>query len=243
MTTIIRIVIALLMSLFLTSCEFDINLGNFGSGKKGNGKVVNDSRKITQKFTEISAAAGLKVYVTQADKFNIQVEADENVIDLINTTIKNGKLRINTSKNIGAATKNIYVTLPTITKLEGSSGTLLRTKNTINTSELEVDGSSGAVLEIDVVANEIDIEGSSGSTLRLSGSSNEAEIDVSSGSFINANELQTQNCNADASSGGNIKVMVERSLVAEASSGGNISYKGNPNVKTKKSVSGSVHQY
>ena len=50
-------------------------------------------------------------------------------------------------------------------------------------------------------------------------------------------------CNAGASSGGNVKIMVAKSLVADASSGGNISYSGEPNVSQKKSVSGSVHQY
>jgi hypothetical protein len=243
MTTIVRIAFALLMTIFLSSCGFDIQIGDFGSGEKGNGNVVTDSRKITEEFTKVSASEGLVVYVTQAEEFSIEVEADDNVIDLIDTKIKNGKLRINTSKNIGHATKNIYVSLPKVTALAGSSGSHLETKNAIKTAELEVDGSSGAILELEVVSNEIDIDASSGANLRISGTANEALIDVSSGGNINAKNLQTQNCNADASSGGNVKVQVSRSLVADASSGGNISYSGDPTVETKKSVSGSVHQY
>ncbi len=243
MTTIVRIAIALLMSIFLSSCGFDIQIGDFGTGKKGNGKIVTDSRKITEDFTKVSASEGLIVYVTQADEFSIEVEADDNVIDLIATDIKNGKLRIHASENIGNATKNIYVSLPKVTALASSSGAHLKSKNTIKASELEVDGSSGAVLEIEVVSNEIDIDAASGANLRVAGTSGEAIIDVSSGGNINAKDLLTQNCNADASSGGNVKIQVSRSLVADASSGGNISYSGDPTVETKKSVSGSVHQY
>lgn len=243
MTTIVRIAIALLMSIFLSSCGFDLQIGDFGTGKKGSGNIVTDSRKITEDFTKVSAGEGLMVYVTQADEFSIKVEADDNVIDLITTNIKDGKLRIRTSKNIGNATKNIFVSLPKVSALASSSGAHLETKNTIKASELEVDGSSGAILEIEVVSNEIDIDASSGANLRISGTADEALIDVSSGGNINAKNLQTQNCNADASSGGNIKVMVSRSLIADASSGGNISYSGDPTVETKKSVSGSVHQY
>lgn len=243
MTTIVRIAIALLMSIFLSSCGFDIQIGDFGTGEKGNGNVVTDTRKITEDFTKVSAAEGLIVYVTQADDFSIEVEADDNVIDLISTTIKDGKLRIKTNKNIGDATKNIYVSLPKVTGLASSSGAQLKSKNTIKAAELEVDGSSGAVLQLEVVSNEIDIDADSGANLRISGTTDEARIDVSSGGNINAKNLQTQSCNADASSGGTVKVQVERNLIADASSGGNISYAGDPTVESKKSVSGSVHRY
>jgi len=243
MTTIVRIAIALLISLFLSSCGFDIQIGDFGTGKKGNGNVVTDSRKITDDFTKVSASEGLNVYVTQADDFSIDIEADDNIIDLIATDINNGKLRIHTLENIGDATKNIYVSLPEVTVLAASSGAHLETKSTIKASELEVDGSSGAVLELMIVSNEIDIDVSQGSNLNISGSSDEAVVDVSSGGNINAKNLETQNCNAEASSGGNVRIQVSQSLVADAGSGGNISYSGDPTVEAKKSVSGSVHQY
>jgi len=79
--------------------------------------------------------------------------------------------------------------------------------------------------------------------LNISGTADDAIVDVSSGGNVNAKNLATQTCDADASSGGNVKIQVAKSLVADASSGGNISYSGEPNVQKKKSVSGSVHKY
>lgn len=243
MTTLVRIAIALLMSIFLSSCGFDIQIGDFGSGKKGNGNIATDTRSVTDDFTRVSASEGLAVYVTQADEFSIEVEADENIIDLIATDIKNGRLRVHAHENIGSATKNVYVTLPKITALTSSSGAHLETKNTIRTNELEIDGSSGAVLEIEVVANEIEIDASQGARLNISGNADDAVVDVSSGGTINARDLQTKNCNAEASTGGHVKIQVSQNLYADAGSGGNISYSGDPSVEKKKSVSGSVHKY
>ncbi len=243
MTTLVRIAIAFLVSIFLSSCGFDIQIGDFGTGKKGNGNIVTENRTITDEFTKVSASEGLQVYVTQAADFKIDVEADENIIDLIATDITNGKLRIHARENIGNATKKIYVSLPKITALAGSSGSHLSTKNTINTNNLRVDGSSGAILDLEITASEIDIAASSGANLNVSGTTDEAEVAVSSGGNINAKDLQTNYCNAEASSGGNVKIMVSKSLTADASSGGNISYSGNPTVEKKKSLSGSVHQY
>lgn len=243
MTTLARIAIALVVSIFLSSCGFDIQIGDFGTGKKGNGNVVTDSRAVSDEFTRVSASEGLMVYVTQAEDFAIEVEADDNIIDLIRTDIKNGKLRIHAEENIGKATKNIYISLPKITELHASSGSHLETKNVVRSNELTIDGSSGAVLEVDLVAQELEIDASSGANIEISGTADNADVDVSSGGNINAKDLETKTCTADASSGGNVKIQVSKSLMADASSGGNISYSGDPTVEKKKSVSGSVHKY
>jgi len=232
MTTLARIALALIIAIFFSSCKFDVN---FGSGKKGNGEVVIETREVTDDFTIVSASEGIQVYVTQGDDFEIEVEGDENIIDLIGTDIKNNKLRIHTIENIGSATKKVYVTLPEITSLRGSSGANLQTKNTISSKEITVDGSSGASLNIEVTTNEIEIEASSGASLKISGEADKADVDVSSGGSIHAKKLETQNCNAEASSGGNVSIHVSESLYADASSGGNISYSGDADVEKKKS--------
>ncbi|NNE02931.1 MAG: DUF2807 domain-containing protein, partial [Eudoraea sp.] len=159
MTTLAKFAIAVLMALFLSSCVFDMN---FGEGKRGNGDVVKDDRQVTQDFTIISASEGLDVYVTQGDDFEIMVEADENIIDLIGTDIKNGKLRIHAIENIGRATKMVYVTLPTITELSASSGSDLVTKNMIRADKISLGASSGAGMKIELVAEDVDADSSSG---------------------------------------------------------------------------------
>lgn len=243
MTTLIRIAVATLMALFLASCGFDINISDFGPGEKGNGTVVSENRKITEDFTEVTVSEGLRVYVSQADDFNIEVEADENIIDLIATDIKNGRLHVHARENIGNATKKIYVSLPEITALKSSSGSQLRSEGIVKSDKLEVDGSSGALIQLELTANDLEIDASSGANLSISGEADHAEVDVSSGGNINAKELLTQRCNADASSGGNLKIQVSESLTADANTGGNIGYSGEPKVQKKKSFSGSVHQY
>ncbi len=239
MTTLARITIAFLIALFLSSCGFDINLG---PGKKGNGIVTKDSREITGKFTAVSASEGLDVYVTQADEFKITVEADENIIDLIGTDIKNGKLRIHARENIGRATKKVFVSLPEVTELESSSGADLTVKNDLSADRLELGASSGSGIEINLKANNVKADASSGANIQLSGEANDLEIYASSGAGIKAKDLSVKTCNAQVSSGADISINVSDALIADASSGGNISYSGEANVEQKKSVSGSVRK-
>ncbi|MBM1107686.1 DUF2807 domain-containing protein [Aurantibacter crassamenti] len=243
MTTLSRIAIGFILAFLATSCGFDINIADFGTGVKGSGDIVTDTRKVTDDFTEISTSEGIQVYITQSKDFKIKVEADSNIIDLIGTDIKDGKLRIHAIENIGRATKKVYVTLPAITALKSSSGSHLDAEGTIHTDKLKIDSSSGSGIEIEVVVDELDIDASSGANLNISGKTNMLNVDGSSGANINTKGLQSKICDADASSGSNIAVNVSDRLTADASSGGNIAYAGDPTVKKNKSVSGSVHQY
>ncbi len=240
MTTLAKIAIAILLALFTSSCAFDIS---FGEGKRGNGQVVEESREVTDEFTVVYASEGLDVFVTQGDNFSINVEADENIIELIGTDIRDGRLKVHAIENIGRATKNVYVTLPVVDALETSSGADLIAQNTITSDKIELEASSGSDLEVEVDASEVVAETSSGADIKVSGRTEMLYADASSGSDIKARGLLAKRCNADASSGADISVNVSESLVADASSGADISYTGEASVQKKKSVSGSVHKY
>ena len=237
MTTLVKITLAFLLALFLSSCGFDINLG---AGISGNGNITEEAREISEDFSVVSASEGIAVYINQADSFTITVEADENVINLIGTDIKDGELRIHAIKNIGRATKKVYVSLPEISGLEASSGADLTIQNSISSDRIKLNGSSGAMLKVDITANDIKVDVSSGANIKLSGDAELLHVSASSGGAIKATDLSVKTCYADASSGADININVSESLTAEASSGGNVSYTGDANVQKKNSVSGNI---
>lgn len=243
MTTVVRITIALALALFLSSCGFNLNLDNFGSGKKGSGVVVEEIREVTDEFTQVHASEGIDVYVTQDSEFSISVEADDNIIDLIATEVKNGKLKIHAIENIGNATKKVFVTLPEISGLLSSSGAHLTAQNKISATNLLLDASSGAHINAETSSDKLEIDASSGANIDVSGEAYEAYVDGSSGANVRGKNLMTKECRAEASSGANINIHVSESLTADASSGGNISYSGNASVSKTKSVSGNVNKY
>jgi hypothetical protein len=239
MTTLARFTIAIILAILASSCMMDVN---FGSGVTGNGDVVEETREISEDFTAVSASEGLDVFVTQGEDFKIRVEADENVIDLIGTDIRDGKLKIHAIENIGRATKKIYVSLPEVTSLEASSGADLIGEGLIEADKVSLDSSSGAGLKVEIVADQIEADCSSGANIRLGGRANLFYADASSGSDIKAIDLEAKVCRANASSGADIRVNVTQELTADASSGADIGYSGDPRVDSRKSASGSVYK-
>jgi hypothetical protein len=172
------------------------------------------------------------------------VEADENLMEFIETNVEGGKLRIRSIQNIGRAkAKKVHVTYVSLTSIEASSGADVIGNSVIKSESLNLDSSSGADLELEILSKEVFAETSSGSDMKLSGKATTLRAKASSGSDLNAKELEVATCNADASSGADIKVNVKDRLTAEASSGGDINYYGDPTaVSNNSGSSGGVHK-
>jgi hypothetical protein len=235
----IKIILAVVLATTLTSCQFD-----FHSGINGNGNVTTEERSVTGDFTEVRGSTGLDVFLTEGTENKIVVEADENLMELIETKISNGKLTIRSSKNIGRSkAKKIHVTFVSLDNIEASSGADIIGNSVIKSKILRLDCSSGADLEVEVFTNELYAETSSGADIEVTGKTNVLHANASSGSDLNAKKLQAITCNAKASSGADIVVTVNENLDAKASSGGDIRYYGNPDLANKKqSRSGSIQK-
>ena len=238
MKTLVRITI--LISIYLTllfttsSCIFDGVVGI-----KGNRNVVSEDRTIRSDFEIINVQQGINLTITQGKPTSISVEADENVIDLLITEVKNNELNIYFEKSVyQAKARNVYLTTENISKIKASSGASVKSENTIQAETLELDSSSGSTMKIRANANEITSESSSGSSITIVGKSNSFTANSSSGSSINAKDLKTVNANTKASSGANIDVNVTGKLTAKASSGADIDYEGSPETINKETNSG-----
>jgi len=241
MTTLVKIVVAAIMSLFLTSCNFDMN---FGTGVRGDGNVKSVERTVDAPFNSIKATEGLDVYLTQGDSESIEVQADENLHDIILTEVRDGTLYIHTKENIAySSSQKVMVTFDDIENITSTSGSDVYSTNTIKTDRLHLKSTSGSDMELDIDANTVICKATSGSDLKLSGKTNKLVAESTSGSDIKAQELKAKTCDAKATSGSDIKLYADKEIVARATSGGDITYYGNPEkVETSDGVSGSIRK-
>jgi hypothetical protein len=233
------IIITLFTALILSACNF-----NMSFGENGNGNVVTQERDVSEDFDQVKGSAGLDVYLTQGEENKIVVEADENLLQYIETDVENGKLHITTSENIGRSeAKKVHVTYKELNTIEASSGADVVGKSVVKSKNLSLKSSSGADLTLEVFSKDITAKSSSGSNMTLSGKASSLKADASSGSELNAKKLLVLNCNAEASSGAEVTVNVKERLETHSSSGGDINYYGNPvSVNSDKSHSGSVNK-
>lgn len=234
MKTTMKFTAILVLLLTTTSC-FVEGL----TGVRGNRNVISENRTTHQDFDEIKVQQGIHVYLTQGNNSELRVEADENIMDLLVTEVRNNQLKIYFEKNVyKAKARNVYLTVDELSKIRTSSGAHVKSENTFSAGTLDLDSSSGSSIKLYVAADEVNSSCSSGASIALFGKTKSFSASASSGSSIDADELQTGDAYAKASSGANINVNVSGKLTAKASSGGDIDYEGNPDSVNKDTSSG-----
>jgi hypothetical protein len=209
------------------------------TGIKGNRNVVSEDRSIDSDFETIKVQQGITVFLTQEDATELKVEADENIIDLLITEVRDNELKIYFEKNVyRAKARNVYLTTNSISNIKTSSGASVKSENSIQTSKLSLRSSSGSSIRVSVNAEEVTSDASSGANIRIEGKTNSFSASASSGSSIDADKLESTNAYSKASSGANIDLNVTGTLTAKASSGGDIDYEGSPSDVNKNTSSG-----
>ena len=205
------------------------------------------TRKVSG-FNAIKVSTGIDLYLTMGVEEEVKIVANDEIIDDIKTEVKDGTLHIymkqNNWFNWGRnKMRKAYVTVKELEKLYASSGSDVKTENTIKGESLEVKASSGSDVELDVYYKNFSVDTSSGSDARLSGKTKTFKAEASSGSDIKAHNLEAQICKVRASSGSDITVNVTDELYARASSGADIRYSGNPQIRDiDESSGGDVRQ-
>jgi hypothetical protein len=190
-------------------------------------------RLLNGSFTAITVSDGVELYITQGNEETIAVSAsDDAILQRFKTEVVNGTLKIyfdhkgldwinNRKRKLTA-----YVSFKTLEKLHASGGASVKAKNTIEAGDLEMDFSSGSRFDGSINAKTLDIDQSSGSGMDLSGKAGKLKIDASSGARFQGFGMEVDYCNAEATSGGSVRIGVNKELTGKASSGGSVRYKG-----------------
>jgi len=229
-----KLILALLFAIFFSACTF-----NNGKTITGSGNVKTENRNLSG-FTGISVQRALEVEVEQSDKFEVVVEADDNILSHITTEVRDGILVIETDINNfdNVNKKKIRVKMPNVASLESSSAAFIKSKNTLISENLTLDASSASKIEILVESENLTCDSSSGSTIEIQGKAIKLNADSSSGSTINADNLLVNDVIATSASGSSTNVHPILSLAAEASSGSSIHYFSVPKKIAKSTSSG-----
>lgn len=196
---------------------------SFGSGIKGSGVAAIEARDITD-FNSVDVGGVFQVEITAQKDFAVEVEADDNLLQYIETEVSGGTLSITSDKRLNPSSPiRIRISAPDIERIK-SSGASKVSLNDLKNSELTVD-TSGV------------------SKVTLAGQTANLTVDVSGASHIDAENLAAENANIDASGASHVSVNVLNELRSDASGASKIRYTGSPkSVEKNTSGASSVKQ-
>ena len=255
----------LLLSLVLgTLMIMACSLVGFGT-VRGSGNVVEESRTVNDiTSVELATLGNLTIQVGDSESFRI--EAEDNLIEYIETEVLNGNLRIKTRNNITLSNTrpvNYYLTVTGLEAIQiSSSGDIqapdleaeqfsisISSSGDLEMGDLETDrltvniSSSGDMSMGELNADTLEVNISSSGNLTIAGGQVEMQnIGISSSGNYTAQDLESEEADVRLSSSGSATIWVQDSLEANLSSSGDLRYRGNPSVNSHTSSSGDVIQ-
>jgi len=219
----------------------------FSSCKKvsGEGPVVTETRSIAD-FSEIKSQFSGNTYITYGPTYSVTIEAQQNIIDALETTLSNGRLTVKVKEKTVLdpdETVKVHITTPNILGLfvSGSGNMYVINKMLSSDLILKVNG-SGNINIAELEANNINGEITGSGEINIAaGKVNRQTLDISGSGSMDLLNLESKNADIKISGSGNASLFVTDNLKVRISGSGNVSYKGNPAVDVNITGSGKLN--
>jgi Putative auto-transporter adhesin, head GIN domain len=203
--------LALIVALLLSACIH---------GVRGSGVRKTEQRDLPA-FNSIDTSGAFDVEVTCQKPASFEIEADDNILPLVETEVRDGVLHVTTNKSYTSA-----------------GGIKLR----INVPDLVSVKSTGAgKFNVSGVKNDkFEIQSMGAATVVASGQSKSVKISSTGAGKIDAHDLRASDADVSVTGAAGVDVYATDELDVTVSGAGRVTYSGNPKVNKKVSGAGQV---
>jgi hypothetical protein len=205
----------------------------------GSGRIITENRTVPG-FQSVSLNAPTVVTVSQGSFQGVQVTADDNVLPLISTTVRNGVLSIGYTRPCVRPTSvvQIHVTSADISGLSILGAGDIRSDGVIRGSALtsSITGTGNMNLTAEVSSLKSSITGTG--TVMLTGTADDLALSIPGAGTIDASKLKAARVTVEILGSGNALVDVTDTLVVKITGSGSVVYSGNPS-SIEQSITGS----
>jgi hypothetical protein len=208
----------------------------------GSGNIITEKKSV-ESFTGISAGSAFEVEVKIGSPASVEIEADDNLMKLVNVRVSNNELKISLKESVNISNGHLkaFVTVPSLNYIESSGAAAIVVLDIVkNAGKIKLHASGAAKIKVEVDAPEVKAESSGAANIELTGKTKNFDADASGAGNIHASGLMSENAKAEASGAGNVHIYASVKLKANASGAGNVFYKGGAAVEQEASGGGTV---
>ena len=194
-------------------------------------------------FDKIDFKGAAKVFLTEGNKEEAKISAENLDLSDVITEVKNNTLYISMKKdkNYNNTKLTINLTYKKLEKIQVGGAIDLQSNSVIKSDKFQLKCSGAGNVSLKVDTRELAVDCSGASNLEMTGKTDYQTIELSGAGNFKGYGLQSNTSKVEVSGVGNVELNVQKELVANLSGMGNISYKGNPATKKiNKSGFGSI---
>lgn len=233
---IVAIILSLAIALVVAGCVGP-------QGIRGSGRLTEEERDVGA-FTAVQLGSFGTVNIEIGDTEELVVEAEDNLIEFIETEVSGGTLDIGIAGGAVLVPKkpvNFHVTMKSLDTLVLSGSGEIEAPD-VSAERLSVTISGSGQVDIDnLETDEIEAEVSgSGRVIIAGGTAKEQHIRIGGSGDYRAEELESDRADVDVGGSGRVTIRVEDELKVNVGGSGNVEYFGDPSVDENITGSGRV---
>jgi predicted small secreted protein len=230
---LIFVISILLIALLTSACEINM--------VSGSGKIVTDNRQVSG-FSSVTFAGLGELTITQGTSEGLTIEAEDNIVPRITTTVTGGDLYIGfDSKNwqdVVRPTRTVKFDL----KVRSLSDLDLQGLGNVTMPSLQADavtikvGGAGGIKISKLTAGDVTINMTGAGNVDLAGKVTSQTINLSGLGNYSGGNLDSQQATINLTGAGGAEVWARDTLNVKISGAGSVSYYGSP--KITKTITG-----
>ena len=197
---------------------------------RGNG-VAGDEIRTISGFTGVVSEGEFDVFIIPDSSFSVKLEADENLIQYIRTSVSGNTLIVDQGTRKCLRSDNpirITVYMPQVEYLNLTGSGMITGEN-IESDVLKVHLTGSGLIDLKgLKTGLLDALITGSGEMVFWGETLDADLDITGSGMIKAFHLESVNCIANISGSGSMEIKVKKQLTAYISGSGNIYYQGNP---------------
>ncbi len=217
-----------------------VTLVFFSCGKesscfKSTGKIITEQRVISSDVTSIKTEDNIDVIITQNNEASLVIEAGENLIPYIKTTVSGDELTIS-SDNKCSLFRNydtpiiVHLSIPNLTNMDYTGQGIITSSNTLNFPDFTFETRKGTgSVNLELNSNDVSVIQHTGpADITLSGTTDNLYAYLGRQGWQFLSGLSANNVHTNNAGYGDIIVTANNTLLVELTSIGNIDYYGSP---------------
>lgn len=210
----------------------------------GEGDLSTETKSIGN-FAGIEAQVSGNLYYTQGPENKVELTAQQNILNVIETPIINNQLVVRFKNDVRVRHHEqitIKVTAPSLSNIKssGSGNVTVSSPLSGNNLSFSLSGSGNLSLPMITTSHLETTTSGSGNITISGGTANTVVLKISGSGNIDAHHVLAKSVTTTTSGSGTIKVNVSEQLNVTISGSGSVFYSGNPIVNTNISGSGRV---
>jgi len=233
--------VGLILLLSILACDVAMNGAGSREMIRGSGVVVDETRN-PNNFSGVQLSMEGTLHIVMGSSESLRIEAEDNLLEYIQTDVKAGKLVIETLQGVNLQSTqpiHYYLTVEELNSIGNSSSGDVEAEDLQSQFFSVTISSSGDVTISNLMADSISVKISSSGNLEIQGGQVQQQIiTISSSGEYQAKDLASVEAEVTLSSSGTARIRVSDHLRGKLTSSGNIYYIGTPQVNVSTSSSG-----